>query len=193
MAVKFQEGWQKQGKSVHEGIRERGNAARKSADLAEKAKFNTADAAKKAAGTKQAASVKKPAQPGKDIAHSNQGKRVGTQDQASRLKHAEKAADEMAKLKSDAGKLSHLSTKIATPKGTDSAATRNPVAAKNDTPQANIKKGAEQPAEPSDAGSDTVSDITADTESGQRAWNDPREVRRREREAKLQADGVIPK
>lgn len=132
MAVKFQEGWQK--KAGHENIRNRGDAARKAAQLAEKAAKATHQPQKPQASH----AAKKPVAPGKDVAQTHQRIRPETQDQASRMAHASEAAKKHVEVRDDARNLQTLQTKATTPKGTETA-TRTAVTTKPDPQQANVK------------------------------------------------------
>jgi len=143
MAVKFQEGWQK--KTGAENIRDRGEAARKAAELAEKANLASAKAAQQPAKPQ---ATQKPVAPGKDVAQTHQRVRPETQDQASRMAHATEAAKQHVEARDHARNLQTLQTKAATPKGTETS-TRTAVTTKTEPQKGNLKaqdpKVAEQP------------------------------------------------
>lgn len=146
MAVKFQEGWQK--KTGHESIRNRGDAARKAAQLAEKASSASMKATGQSSKPQASQAAKKPVTQGKEIAQTHQRIRPETQDQASRMAHASKAAEQHVKVRDDARNLQTLQTKSTTPKGTETA-TRTAVATKADPQQTNVKtQDANQPQQP---------------------------------------------
>lgn len=136
MAVKFQEGWQK--KTGQQQLRDVRKAFNEKAKLAEKTRFNSAKATQKATGTKQAASVKKPVSPGKDVPETLQNKRPETQDQASRLAHAKEAAKQHVNDRDAARNLKALQTKSSTPARSETA-TRKAVTAKADPQSAHVK------------------------------------------------------
>jgi hypothetical protein len=146
MAVKFQEGWQKT--TGHENIRNRGDAARKAAQLAEKANSSSMKATGQPQKPQANQAAKKPVMQGKDVAQTHQKVRPETHDQASRMAHASKAAEQHVKVRDDARNLQTLQTKSTTPKGTETA-TRTAVATKAGPEQANVKtQDANQPQQP---------------------------------------------